>query len=296
MSSSVKAAFAVARGRRLLDRLGHVARRLLVGNDAQDVPGLGQVGEADDLDCRRRPGLLDALAGRVLERAHTAKGAPDRDHVADLQGAGLDQHGRHVAASLGHLRLDDGADRRAIRVGLEVLQVGDQQDHLHQVVEPDLLLGGDRDRDHVAAELLDQDLVVGQLLLHPVGVGIGLVDLVDRHDHRHPGGADVVDRLLGLGHDAVVGGDHDDRDIGHLGAAGAHGGERLVTGRVEEDDPLAVVLDLGCADVLGDAAALAGRHAGAADRVQQAGLAVVDVAHDRHDRGAGDAGQPRPPR
>ena len=57
-------------------------------------------------------------------------------------------------------------------------------------------------------------------------------------------------------------------------------------GRVEEDDALAVVGDLARADVLGDAAALAGRDLGRPDRVEQARLAVVDVAHDGHDRGA----------
>ena len=38
----------------------------------------------------------------------------------------------------------------------------------------------------------------------------------------------VVDRLERLGHDAVVGGHDDHRDVGDLGAAGAHRGERLV--------------------------------------------------------------------
>ena len=57
-------------------------------------------------------------------------------------------------------------------------------------------------------------------------------------------------------------------------------------GRVEEDDALAVVIDLAGADVLGDAAALAGRDLGRAEGVEQAGLAVVDVTHDRDDRGA----------
>ena len=38
--------------------------------------------------------------------------------------------------------------------------------------------------------------------------------------------------------------------------------------------------------MLGDAAALAGGHGRRADRVEQAGLAVVDVAHDGHDRRA----------
>ena len=45
-------------------------------------------------------------------------------------------------------------------------------------------------------------------------------------------------------------------------------------------------LDVVGADVLGDAARLAGDDVGLADVVEQRGLAVVDVAHDGHDRGA----------
>ena len=45
-------------------------------------------------------------------------------------------------------------------------------------------------------------------------------------------------------------------------------------------------LDLIGADVLGDAAGLAGDDVGLADGVEQRGLAVVDVAHDGDDRRA----------
>jgi len=37
--------------------------------------------------------------------------------------------------------------------------------------------------------------------------------------------------------------------------------------------------------MLGDATGLAGRDIGAAQRVEQARLAVIDMAHDRDDRG-----------
>ena len=68
------------------------------------------------------------------------------------------------------------------------------------------------------------------------GVGVLAVDLVDRHDDRHLGRLGVVDRLDGLGHDAVVGRDHEDHDVGGLGATGPHGGERLVARGVDEGD------------------------------------------------------------
>ena len=60
------------------------------------------------------------------------------------------------------------------------------------------------------------------------GIGVVAVDLVDGDDDRHLGRLGVVDRLDGLGHHAVVGGDDEHDDVGDLGAAGAHLGERLV--------------------------------------------------------------------
>ena len=123
---------------------------------------------------------------------------------------------------------------------------------------PSPVLGADGHHRHVAAVLLDDHAVLGQLGLDAVGVGVRLVDLVERDDDRHLGGPRVVDRLDRLGHHAVVRRDHEHRDVGHPGAAGAHRGERLVAGRVEEHDAAAVVLGLAGADVLGDAAALAG--------------------------------------
>ncbi len=111
----------------------------------------------------------------------------------------------------------------------------------------------------------------------------------------HVGGLGVVEGLDGLRHHAVVGGHHQDDDVGDLGAPGAHGGERLVAGGVDEGDQLPVVVDLVGADVLGDAAGLAGHHVGLADAVQEERLAVVDVAHDGHDGRAGAEAGPRPP-
>jgi hypothetical protein len=58
--------------------------------------------------------------------------------------------------------------------------------------------------------------------------------------------------------------------------------------RVEEGDPPAVVVDLVGADVLGDPTRLGLDDRGGANGVEQGGLAVVDVPHDRDDRRARD--------
>ena len=176
-----------------------------------------------------------------------------------------------------------------------LVDVGDEADHLFEQVEVDALLRGDFDELGVAALVGGLQAARGELLDDLGGVGLGLVDLVDGDDDRHVGGAGVVDGFEGLGHDAVVGCDDDDDDVGDLGSAGTHAGEGLVTGGVEEDD-LATEgggvglgdFDLVGADVLGDAAGFAGGDVGGADGVEQRGFAVVDVAHDGDDRRTDD--------
>ena len=125
------------------------------------------------------------------------------------------------------------------------------------------LSGGDFDVDHLAAHRFDLDLVLQQIGAHAIRLGVRLVDLVDGDDDRHLGRLGVMDRLDRLRHDAVIGGDHQHDDVGDLGAAGAHGREGGVAGRVDEGD-------LGArrrghligADMLGDAAGFAGHHIG----------------------------------
>ena len=268
--------------------VGDLARAALVLDHGERVARLRRGVEAQDLDRHGRPGLRHGLAALVDQRAHAAPGAAGDDDVADAQRAALHQHGADRAAAALELGLDDDALGGAVRVGLQVQQLGLQEDGLEQLVEAGLLERGDLDLERLARHALDDDLVLQQVRAHALGVGVRLVDLVDRDDDRHAGGLGVIDRLDRLRHDAVVGGDHQHHDVGDLGAARAHGGERLVAGRVDERDLLAVGRrHLVGADVLRDAAGLAGRHVGLADGVEQRGLAVVDVAHD------GDDGRPR---
>ena len=199
----------------------------------------------------------------------------------------LHQDGGHGALGLVHLGFNDGADGRPVGVGLQVLHVGHQEDHLQELVDADLLLGRNGHHHGVAAPLFHHQARVAELLLHAVGVGPFLVDLVQGHDDGHLGRAGVVQGLQGLGLHAVVGGDHQDGDVGHLGAAGAHGREGLVARRVQEGDLAIVLFHLVGADVLGDAARLGGDDVGLADGVQQAGLAMVHVAKDGHHGRAG---------
>src|SRR5690606_40170763 len=80
-----------------------------------------------------------------------------------------------------------------------------------------------------------------------------------------------------LRHDAVIGGHHKNDDVGRLGAARAHGGERLVPWGIEESHHAARRLNVISADMLRDAARFSRSDTAAANVIQQRSLAMVDV-------------------
>src|SRR5215207_3961024 len=264
--------------------VGELARAAVVLDHAHVLARLGHAVEAEHLDRLRRPRLLHPAALVVVQRAHAAPVGTGDERVTDLQRAAVYEHGHDGAAARVELGLDHDPGGLGVRVRLQLLDLRQQQDRLEQVIQVGLRLGRDVHEHRLAAPLLGLQAELGHLGAHAVGLRALLVDLVDRDEDRHLGRLRVVDRLARLRLHAVVGGDDDHRDVGHLGAARAHGGERLVAGRVEERDLLVAVVDLIGADVLGDAARLAGRDLGLADRVEQRRLAVVDVSHDRDDR------------
>ena len=98
----------------------------------------------------------------------------------------------------------------------------------------------------------------------------------------------MVQSLNRLGHDSVVRRDHQDCDVRNLCTSRTHGREGLVTGGVDKRDSPFNSLVLGPhlvgADVLGDPASFSGGDVGISNGIEQLGLTVVDVTHDRHDR------------
>ena len=108
----------------------------------------------------------------------------------------------------------------ALAVGLQLLQLGDDLDRVEQVVEALPGLGGHVHELGLPAPLGGLQAALGHLGAHALGLGALLVDLVDRDDDRHVGRARVVDRLLGLRLDAVVGRHHDHGEVGDAARRG----------------------------------------------------------------------------
>ena len=148
----------------------------------------------------------DVLPAIIEQRAHPSPFAACNKDVADVQRAALDEHGCNRTAPALEFGLEHDPLGGAIRVGPEIEQLGLQQNRLLELVEVGLFERRDLDVEHLAAELLDDQLVLQQLLPHALGLRIRLVHLVDGDDDRHLRRLGVTDRFDSLFHDAVIGG------------------------------------------------------------------------------------------
>ena len=137
-------------------------------------------------------------------------------------------------------------------------------------------------------------------LQHPVGIGVGAVDLVEAEDRAQAHLQRLGQHELGLGHDAFFGVDQEDAAVHHAQDALDLAAEVGVAGGVDDVDAglarLAVPEHRGALGQDGDAAlallvvgvhgALGRRLVGAEDAglgeqlVDERGLAVVDVGDD----------------
>ena len=175
--------------------LGELAGHALVLDGVEGVARAGDLGHAGDLHRGGGAGLGDAAALVVDHRADTADGAAGNDDVAGLQGAVLDQDGHDRAAALVKARLDDGTAGGTVRVGLELLHLGQDDQVFQEVVDAHTGLGRNRADNRVAAPFLAHEVILGELLLDAVGVRAHGVHLVDRHDDGDVRRLGVVDAL-----------------------------------------------------------------------------------------------------
>ena len=115
--------------------LGELAGAAVVLDHLDALAGLADALEAEHLDRVAGPRLLEAGAGVVLHRPHLAPLRPGDDRVADVQRAALDQDRGDRAAARVEVRLDHRAGGGRVGVRLQLLDLGDQEDVLEQLVE-----------------------------------------------------------------------------------------------------------------------------------------------------------------
>ena len=130
-------------------------------------------------------------------------------------------------------------------------------------------MGGYRNKLNVTAPVFRNNFHTRQFGLDTIRVGLFLVHLVDGNDDGNASGTGVIHGFLGLGHYTVIGGHHQDNDVGALGTPRTHRREGGVARSIQEGHHAMVGFNVVCANVLGDTPGLAGRHLGTANVIQQ---------------------------
>ena len=92
--------------------------------------------------------------------------------------------------------------------------------------------------------------------------------------------------LQRLWHESVICGNDDDGNICNIRAAGTHCGKGCVTWSVEKCNFMSVALDAVSANMLGDSTGFASGNASFADGIEKRCFAVINMAHERDDRGS----------
>ena len=90
----------------------------------------------------------------------------------------LNQHGSDRTSALIQTSLDDRTSSKSVGVSLEFEHVCGKANHLKQGVDALAGLSGNRNADNVAAPLLANEVVLGQLFLYLVGVCAFLILLL----------------------------------------------------------------------------------------------------------------------
>ena len=266
---------------------GEVAGGAFVVDDAEADAGVRNAVQSEHLHRVGRTRFLHALAVLVDQGADAAVEMVAENDVADAQRALADKDGRGRSAGF-QTGLDDVALGIAVGIRLELEQVGLEHDHLQELVDAGLGQRRDVAIDRFATPVVGHETLFLELLADLQRIGRRMVALVDGDKDRDLGRLRMAKRFERLRHHAVIGRDDEDDDVGDVRTAGAHGAERRMAGGIKERDRRQFRRtfrmrnhDRVGADVLGDSTGFTGGHVGLADHVEQRGLAVVDMAHDR---------------
>ena len=157
-----------------------------------------------------------------------------------MQGAVVHKHRSNVSATLVKRRLDNRTRGLAVGIGLQVKHIGLEQHLLHEFVHANTFLSRDILTLVLAAPILNKVVHVGQLLLDLLGISSGLINLVDGKDDGHTSSRRVIQGLNCLRHDAIIGSDNHNNDVGYLGTTGTHSSKCFVTRGIQEGDATSV--------------------------------------------------------
>lgn len=272
------------RGLRHLEFMGLLFCCVDIRDDLQDVSPFCNIAQSGNEDRGRWSCFVDIPSFVILQGAQPSIAARADDVVALLQCPGIHEDGRKGSELRIQMRLDDGGNGWSLRIGLEIEHFRYEEDHLDECVDSQSGECGDRHDNRFSSPILWLESLLGKLSFDEIKIRARLVHLVDRDDDHHSCFLRVVDTLYGLRFDSFIRSHDDDGDVGELRSSGAHDGEGLMSGSIQECYPVPVLLDLVGTDLLGDSSGFSCCDVRLADIVEDRRLPVIDMPHDADDR------------
>ena len=139
-----------------------------------------------------------------------------------------------------------------VGIGFEFQYFGLKRYHFHQFVNPLGLFGRDVHINGITSPIFRCKADFGKLPLNFFGFCILFVDFVYGDDNGDSGRSGVINGLCCLGHNPVIGCNHQNHDIGNLGASSSHCRKGFVAGGVYKGDLAFVGADMISANMLGN--------------------------------------------
>ena len=157
-----------------LTLLGNLASGTIIGGDQEEVTGGGHGGQAQHLNRCGRTGRFHRLTVLVEHGTHAAVRSAGHDGIAHVERTLLNQHSGHGTTTLVESGFDGGTTGVHVGVGAEVqLSVSREQHGFEQLVDVQVLLGGDVDEHGVATILFRDQAELGELAADLLRVGTG---------------------------------------------------------------------------------------------------------------------------
>ena len=179
---------------------GNFARATFILDHGQFVAGRWNARDTEHFHWCRRACFFDLLALVIDHGADLACLGAHHKHVTAFQRTTFDKNGCHRPPPDIELRFDHGSFGRTVGTRLQFEQLGLDMDLVHQFFQSDLLQSRNLGVQNITGHFLDDDFMLQQTGPNRGRIGTFLVDLVDRHDHRHASRLGMIDRLNRLRH------------------------------------------------------------------------------------------------
>ena len=224
--------------------------------------------------------FLNLFSTVVEDGTNTAGINTCNEGIACGKGSPLHNNGGHNTTSMVNTGFYNLSLCTTVPCGTELQNFSLQEDGIQQVLQAFLFQGTNVNKLSVSTPIFWNQSQVGKLGLYTVGICLGLVHLVYCNNDGNLGILGVIDSFDSLGHNTVIGGNHQNNNISNLGTTGTHHGKCFVTRCIQEGNASLVCFYHVGTDVLGNSTELTFCYTGTADGIQGLCLTVVNVTHD----------------